>query len=311
MNNAKNRVVHLKRYEFIINGLLEESIMSNRQCTNAIVGSLALLFLLLTAAGNALAAKLGDGIIEPGEDRTEELARAVQNPVASMISLPFQNNTNFNFGPRNKTQNVLNIQPVIPFQMTDKWNLITRTILPVVSQPAFFRGQDRKNGIGDTLFTAFFSPRDSGRWIWGAGPAILLPTSSDDRLGPGEWGAGPAGVVLTMQGPWVIGSLVSNVWSFTHDDSEDKVNVFTWQPFVNYNFGGGWYLVSSPIITANWEADNDNKWTVPLGGGMGRVFRVGEQNMNAQMQAFYNVENPDDFGPEWQLRLQLQFLFPK
>ena len=285
--------------------------MNHRQYAPTGLATLLALFLVSMGIGNVLAAKLGDGIIEPGEDSTEELARAAQNPVASMISLPFQNNTNFNFGPREKTQNVLNIQPVVPFQMTDKWNLITRTILPIVSQPEFFPGQDRKNGIGDTLFTAFFSPRDSGQWIWGAGPQFLLPTSSDDRLGAGEWGAGPAGVVLTIQGPWVIGSLVSNVWSFTHDDSDDRVNLFTWQPFVNYNFSGGWYLTSSPLITANWEADNDNKWTVPLGGGFGRVFRVGEQNLNAQMQAFYNVENPDDFGPEWQLRMQLQFLFPK
>ena len=284
--------------------------MSNRQCVNPTVGFLVVLFLLSTAVGDVLAEKLGDGIIDPGEDSTEELARAVQNPVSSMISLPFQNNTNFNFGPREKTQNVLNIQPVLPFKLNADWNLITRTILPVVSQPAFFPGQSRKNGLGDTLFTAFLSPRNSGQWIWGAGPAILMPTSSDDRLGIGEWGGGPAGVFLTIQGPWVAGSLFSNVWSSNNSDG-DKVNAFTWQPFVNYNFGGGWYAVSSPIITSNWEADSDDKWTVPLGGGIGRVFRVGEQNMNASAQAFYNVEKPDNIGPDWQLRLQLQFLFPK
>lgn len=285
--------------------------MINRQCGRIFLAIMSALLSASAGIGNALAAKLGDGIIEPGEDSTEELARAVQNPVASLISLPFQNNTNFDFGPQEKTQNVLNIQPVLPFALNNDWNLITRTILPVISQPAFTSGQSRKNGIGDTVFTAFLSPRNSGQWIWGAGPAILLPTSSDDRLGAGEWGAGPSAVFLTMQGPWVAGSLFSNVWSFTHDDSDDKVNLFTWQPFVNYNFSGGWYLSSSPLITANWEADNDNKWTVPLGGGFGRVFRAGTQNMNAQMQAFYNVESPDDFGSEWQLRLQLQFLFPK
>jgi len=284
--------------------------VSNHQCVNAAEGSLVVLFLLSTSVGNVLAEKLGDGIIDPGEDSTEELARAAQNPVASMISLPFQNNTNFNFGPREKTQNVLNIQPVLPFKLNDGWNLITRTILPVVSQPAFLSGQSRKNGLGDTLFTAFLSPRNSGQWIWGVGPAILMPTSSDDRLGIGEWGGGPSGVFLTIQGPWVAGSLFSNVWSSNNSDG-NKVNAFTWQPFVNYNFGGGWYAVSSPIITSNWEADNDDKWTVPLGGGIGRVFRVGEQNMNASAQAFYNVEKPDNIGPDWQLRLQFQFLFPK
>jgi len=281
--------------------------MSNRQCANTIVETLVVLFLMLTVFGIALASE-GDGIIEPGEDSTEELARAVQNPVASLISVPFQNNTNFNFGPREKTQNVMNIQPVVPFSLSEKWNLITRTILPIISQPAFTLNQNRKDGVGDTLFTAFFSPKDSGSLIWGAGPAILIPTSTDDRLGAGEWGAGPGVVFLTIQGPWVVGSLFSNVWSFTGDSD---VNIFTWQPFVNYNLDGGWYLTTSPLITANWEADSDNTWTVPVGGGFGRVFRVGQQNLNMQLQSFYNIEEPDDIGPEWSIRFQVQFLFPK
>jgi hypothetical protein len=249
----------------------------------------------------------GDGIIEVGENETDELARAAQNPVASMISVPFQNNTNFNFGPLEKTQNVLNIQPVIPFELSEDWNLITRTIVPVVSQPAFTPAQDRKFGLGDTVFSAFLSPKDSGKLIWGVGPALLLPTSTDDRLGAGEWGAGPSVVVLTVQGPWVVGSLFSNVWSFTGDK---QVNLFTWQPFVNYNLDDGWYLTSAPIITADWEADSDNTWTVPFGGGFGKIFRIGKQPMNASLAAYHNVEKPD-FGADWQIRAQLQFLFPK
>jgi hypothetical protein len=274
----------------------------------AIVGAFLIVFFGAFVALPASAANEdGDGIIEPGEDATAELARAVQNPVASMISVPFQNNTNFNFGPLEKTQNVLNIQPVIPFALNEDWNLITRTILPVVSQPAFTPMQDRKFGLGDTVFSAFLSPRDSGQLIWGVGPALLLPTSTDDRLGAGEWGAGPSVVVLTVQGPWVVGSLFSNVWSFTGDE---QVNLFTWQPFVNYNLDDGWYLTSAPIITANWEADGGNTWTVPFGGGVGKIFRIGKQPMNTSLAAYYNVEQPD-FGADWQLRFQIQFLFPK
>ncbi len=133
---------------------------------------------------------LGDGKIEAGEDETSELARAVQNPIADLISLPFQNNTNFNFGPRERTQNVLNIQPVIPVDLNEDWLMITRTIVPVVSQPSLFPGEDgRENGLGDTLFSAFVSPKDqdlwiAGQWLWGVGAAVLLPTSTDDRL----WG---------------------------------------------------------------------------------------------------------------------------
>ncbi len=278
--------------------------------SRTVVGVFLLVFVGAVIALPAAAAKVGDGIIEPGENETDELARAVQNPIASLISLPFQNNTNFKFGPQEKTQNILNIQPVWPFELNKDWNLITRTILPVVSQPGFTSSQDRKNGLGDTLFTAFLSPKNSGQWIWGAGAALLIPTSTDDRLGAGEWGAGPSFVALTMRGPWVVGSLFSNVWSFTHDGDDDKVNLFTWQPFINYNLDDGWYLSTSPLITANWEADSDNTWTIPVGGGFGKIFRIGKQPMNASVQAFYNVEKPD-FGADWQLRLQLQFLFPK
>jgi len=268
------------------------------------------LFLGAAATGNAFAATAGDGIIEPGENSTEELARAAQNPVASMISLPFQNNTNFNFGPESKTQNVLNIQPVLPFELNDDWNLITRTIVPVVSQPGFAPGQNRTDGVGDTIFTAFLSPKNSGEWIWGVGPVVLIPTSSNERLGVGEWGGGLGVVALTMRGPWVVGALLNNVWSSTND-SGVKVNFMTFQPFVNYNFSGGWYATSSPLIGANWEADSGNKWLVPLGGGFGRIFKLGNQALNAQVQAFYNVESPDNIGPDWTLRFQLQFLFPK
>ncbi len=261
-----------------------------------------------TIVGAVLCALVGAVSIGPAlAGETEDLARAAQNPVASLISLPFQNNTNFDVGPQEKTQNIMNIQPVWPFEMNEDWNLITRTIVPVISQPAATPAQDREFGLGDTVFTAFLSPKDSGEWIWGVGPALLLPTSTDDRLGAGEWGAGPSAVVLTIRGPWVVGSLFSNVWSFTGDE---QVNLFTWQYFVNYNLDDGWYLTSAPVITANWEADSDNTWTVPFGGGVGKIFKIGNQPLNAQASAYYNVEKPE-FGADWQLRLQLQFLFPK
>jgi len=256
-------------------------------------------------------AESGDGIIEAGEDETAELARAAQNPVASLISLPFQNNTTFEFGPREKTLNVLNIQPVWPFELNEDWNLITRTIVPVVSQPSLFSGQDRETGLGDTVFTAFLSPSDSGKLIWGVGPALLLPTATDDRLGADKWGAGPSAVLLAMPGNWVIGSLFSNIWSFGGSGDQD-VNLFTWQYFVNYNLPNGWYLTSSPIITADWEADRSgDKWTVPFGGGVGKIFRIGSlPPMNAQVQGFYNVERPEFVG-RWVLRVQLQLMFPR
>jgi hypothetical protein len=242
---------------------------------------------------------------ESGTDTTS-LAKAAQNPVANMISLPFQNNTDFNFGPKNQTLNTLNIQPVMPFQLNDNWNVITRTIIPVVSQPGIIPGDDRETGLGDTTFTAFLSPSNSGSLIWGAGPVALLPTNTDDRLGPDEWGAGPSVVLLTMPGHWVVGTLLSNVWDINGDTS---INTLTWQYFINYNFSGGWYLTSSPIMTANWKAESGEKWTVPVGGGFGRIFHIGNQPINAQFQYFYNLEQPENTG-DWSIRAQLQFMFP-
>ncbi len=251
----------------------------------------------------------GDGIIEPGENPQEEMAKAVQNPIASLISLPLQNNTNFNLGPQEKTQNVLNIQPVWPFSIGENWNLITRTIMPVISQPEILPGTDRTFGLGDITFTSFFSPKDSGKLIWGVGPVLVLPTATDDVLGTDKWSAGASVVALTMPGRWVIGSLINNVWSFAGSGDAD-VNFFTWQYFINYNLPNGWYLTSAPIITANWEASSGNKWTIPFGGGVGKIFRIGKQPVNASVQAYYNVEKPD-FGADWQLRCMLQFMFPK
>ncbi|HBE92520.1 MAG TPA: neuromedin U, partial [Gammaproteobacteria bacterium] len=243
-------------------------------------------------------------------------------PIANLISLPLQNNTNFNAGPEERTQNILNVQPVWPFSISENWNLITRTIIPVtwVSSGAQIGdgvipspiGNDHIFGLGDSTVTAFFSPKDSGKLTWGVGPVALIPTSTDDALGAGEWGGGLSAVFLGMPGNWVVGSLFSNVWTPEEDDGSRAVNLFTWQYFINYNIpdANGLYLTTAPIINANWEADSNNRWTVPFGGGVGKIFKIGEQPVNGQISAYYNVEKPE-FGADWQLRLQLQFLFPK
>ena len=276
--------------------------------TNFLYRYMSIAVVLIAATSSSAAVNEdGDGTHEPGEDLTAELARAAQNPVASMISVPFQNNTDFNFGPEDKTLSTTNIQPVIPFELNENWNLITRTIIPVVSQPGIIPGQNRETGLGDTTFSAFFTPKSPGEWIWGVGPVVLLPTNTDDRLGADEWGAGATALVLTMQGPWVVGSLVSNIWDI---DGDTEINILSWQYFVNYNMANGWYLTTSPLMTANWEADSDNKWTIPVGGGVGKIFHIGKQPMNAQFQYFHNIEKPDLVG-DWSIRMQLQFMFPK
>ena len=252
----------------------------------------------------------------PQEDSTkaaesvEELARKAQNPIANLISLPFQNNTNFGVGPLDRTQNVLNIQPVIPVSLSDDLLLITRTIVPIIYQPEPPTGGGGTFGLGDINPQFYFSPKTSSNITWGVGPTFLLPTATSQVLGQGKWGIGPAAVIVVTTKQWVFGAVANNIWSVAGDSDRPDVSQLTFQPFINYNMKDGWYLVSAPILTANWEASGGNQWTVPLGGGFGRIFAIGEQKVNAQLQAFWNVVKPDA-GPDWTLRGQFQLLFPK
>ena len=239
------------------------------------------------------------------------LAKASQNPIANLISVPFENNANFNAGPDDKVLNVLNVKPVIPVKLNETWSLINRAIFPIISQPGVSGTpeSDRKNGLGDTVYQGFFTPTKPGKVIWGIGPEIQIPTHSSYRLGNDRWAAGPALVVLTMPGHWVVGGLLSQVWDFTSGDDE-HISSLTAQPFANYNFGKGWYVTSAPVITANWKADSGEKWTVPLGGGVGRVMHWGKQPVNLKAAVYGNVVKPDD-GPDYNVQLSLTFMFPE
>jgi hypothetical protein len=238
-----------------------------------------------------------------------DLARKSQNPVSNMAVLPFQWNSYFQTGPKGKTQNVLLIEPAVPFKLNEDWNFIARPIIPLINQPPFTDSQDREYGLGNIQFEGFFAPNDKlGDWIVAFGPILEFPTNTDDQLGSDNWSAGPAFVALKMEGPWVYGSLITHLWSYAGSDPE--VNLTSLNPFVNYNLKDGWYVVSSPVMTANWSADSSNTWTVPVGGGIGRVFHIGKQAVNARVSAYYNVETPDT-GSDWQLQFQLSFLFPE
>jgi hypothetical protein len=251
----------------------------------------------------------------------ESLREAAQNPIADMISLPFQNDTNFNVGNTSNTQDVLNIQPVIPFSLGDDWNVIVRPILPVVYQPSLeIPGADENVfGLGDLMPEIFFSPKKpidlapGINLVWGVGPVFQLPTATDDALGTGKWSAGPGFVTFLSVKPLHIttGFLALNVWSFAGDSDRSDVNAMTLQPFLNYNLNDGWYLTTAPLITADWEADDDNRWTVPVGGGVGRIFKIQDQPVNIQLSAYYNAVTPEDTGAEWSVRAQLTFLFPE
>lgn len=244
-------------------------------------------------------------------DETLALAKQAQNPIANMRSFKFQNNANLGLGPDDSSQNFLNLMPILPFKLTEDILVITRTVVPVVSQPGFLtpQGEGRINGIGDTTFQPFFSPMRSDV-TWGVGPIFLLPTATDDSLCAEKWGAGVSAIMLDSPGRWVYGGIASNVWS-TGGTGEKDVNNLSVQYFINYNFDGGWYMMTSPIITADWEADSDHRWTVPFGLGFGKLFKVGGQAMTAQVSGYYNVVTPDDYGADYQFRAMLMFMFPR
>jgi hypothetical protein len=255
--------------------------------------------------------KLKDNGKKPATDESqEELAKAAQNPIANMISIPLQSNFNFNVGPKNQMQYVGNLQPVIPINATENWNVITRTIIPFVSQPELGPNSGDVFGLGDIQFTAFLSPAKPGALIWGVGPIIQMPSGTDQSISQGKWAAGPSAVALTIQGKWLYGGLVNYLSSF--DGQHDRGGVSQWliQPFINYNLPDGWYLTMSPIITANTMAESSQQWTVPVGGGAGKIVKIGKLPWNFQLQAFYNVVHPDA-GPEWSIRFQMQLMLPK
>ena len=248
---------------------------------------------------------------ESDEARTAALAKAAQNPVADLISFPLQNNTNFNTGPYSRDQDVLNIQPVIPLHLTKKWNLITRTILPIIWQPDTSQPTGQGwYGLGDLNPTLFLSPAKPGKLIWGVGPAIVVPTATAPQLGQGKLSLGPGIVLLTTPGHWVIGALANNVWSIAGTGSRPPVNQFLLQYFINYNMKKGWYITLQPIITADWRASSGNVWTVPFGGGVGRIMKIGFQPVNISGQFYGNAAYPNGGSP-WGMRLQIAFLYPK
>lgn len=249
---------------------------------------------------------------------SDALADAAQNPVSSTISLPLQNNLFIDTGPNNKAVNVLNIQPVLPVKLSDGWNMITRTIIPVITIPSSIEGldvlpegvtNDTTFGLGDINFSAYFSPTGGGV-TWGVGPSISIPTATDRALGTDKLSMGIGGVLFNRSGKWAYGAVVRNIWSVAGKDSRADVDQFMVQPFVNFNMANGWYLVSAPIITANWEKPSSDRWLVPLGGGIGKIFKIGNQPINAQISYYNNIEHAD-FGPEHSIRIQFQFIFPK
>ncbi len=245
-----------------------------------------------------------------------DLRAAAQNPISSLIALPFK--FIFDDGAPNGDANFLNLQPVYPISVGD-WNLVNRVILPIVDLDGSVSGTPEipnpsggngASGLGDTNYSLFISPAKSGGVIWGIGPSIMLDTASDDQLGSGKWSAGPTAVALTQPKWGSFGVLGRQIWSFAGDDDRADVNQFLLEPFLNYNLDNGWFLVTDMVMTANWDAKSSQRWTIPLGGGVGRMFKIGNQAINSRLEYYYNVERPDGAAKSL-LSFTWSFLFPK
>jgi hypothetical protein len=237
------------------------------------------------------------------------LAKATQNPIASLISVPLQNNFDWGGGPSDDGfQYKLNVQPVIPIKLSEDWNVISRTILPYVYQENLI-GTSSQSGLADTVQSLFFSPvkPGPGRWIWGAGPVLQIPTATDDLLGEEKWGAGPTGVALRQQGPWTYGMLFNHVWSFAGESGRAEVNRTFLEPFVSYTTKTFTSLAVNTESTYDW---GQSQWLVPVNLAVQQLLKIGKQPIALQVGGRYYAEGPSG-APEWGLRAQLTFLFPK
>jgi len=260
--------------------------------------------LVFVPARHALAQNVSGG-------GSAELAQELTNPIADLITIPIQTTWDRNIGPRDDGWKLqTNIQPVIPFEVNADWNLVTRTIVPLIYQDDIAPHAGSQFGAGDINLSLFFSPKKpaAGKIIWGAGPVLLLPTATDDLLGAEKWGAGPAAVALTMIGPWTIGALANHVWSYAGENDRQDISSTFLQPFVAFTTPSAWTVSLQTESTYNWKTE---KWSVPVTMALSKLVRWGKVPLSLQGGIGYWAESPNS-GPEgFRFRLQANFVLPK
>lgn len=269
----------------------------------------AVTILASSAAAQTSAPSTSETTSEAGQmPSVEELQKLKQNPVSGLKQILFQANVNPNYPDSGKTQGIYSLQAVWPFSLNEDYRLVTYTILPQyhVSAQA---GESAINGLGDTLINLFVSPKKKdGALTWGAGPTILLPTRGDAALGNNRVALGPAALLYYEAEKWSAGLVVQNGWSLGNASGINKVNAFGAQYLFSYNLPDGWSIYSNATIASDWTKEQSERWTVPMGGGVGKLFYVGKLPISISLQGFYNVVTPTG-GPNWSMNFQLAFLF--
>ena len=245
--------------------------------------------------------------IRANAETAAELSKKLSNPIAAMISVPFQFNYDHGYGPADGETFTLNVQPVVPFVLNDEWNLISRTIIPIKSQSDIFGSSGTQTGIGDTIQSFWLSPitPTSSGLIWGIGPVIYLPTATDSLLGAGKWGGGPTAIALTQKGPWTVGAMANHIWSF---DNGDTINTTFLQPFVSYALPDAWSLTLTSESTYNW---NTEEWQVPINAAVSKLVQIGNQPISFQAGVGYYAKSTTAGADDWRARLAVTYLFPK
>jgi len=238
-----------------------------------------------------------------------ELAKKLQNPVANLISVPIQNNWDFGIGSANAMRYTADVQPVVPFSISEDWNLVTRTIVPVIYAEGTTVGASSKFGLGDVVQSFFLSPKapTSGGWIWGAGPVFAWPTATDSALGSEKWGAGPTAVFLRQDSGWTYGVLANHIWSYGGDSSRADISATFLQPFLTYTTKTFTSFGVNTESTYDWK---NHQWTVPLSASVSQLLKIGKQPIQFSLGAKYYADGPSG-GPDWGLRFAVTFLFPK
>jgi hypothetical protein len=243
-----------------------------------------------------------------------DLSKESDNPVSRMITLPLRYQADFLDGPYHATKDTFELdQAILPFRLNDDWTLITRTKIPAYAQPPKKRGESWASGLGSGYTTFFLSPARGEGFYWGAGQVLSYPSATNTALGVNKWGSGPSVAFFSKSSdtPWVLGAVVNNIWSFGGPpQGSDRTNSLLINPFISYHFGDGWSIGSSPNITANWLSKAGQVWTVPVGGGIAKTFRLGGQPVKLAVDSYYNAVRPQAGNETWLLQLTLTFLFP-